>query len=229
MQLALDISLNPDVSFDNFCWQGNEFLKASLFDAKEIGEQFIYLWGAKGSGKSHILQAYTAMFESPGCYLPLSDIKTYGTEALEGLSELDLVCLDDIDEIAGNRAFEEQLFHLYNQVRDSGKMLLISGEHAPLHSPIQLPDLRSRLAWGLVYQIKSLSEEATLELLQMRAKEKGLRLAPQVAQYLLTHTHRDLSALMQVLERLDKASLLQKRKITIPLVKEVLTKSAMVF
>lgn len=223
MQLALDISLNQEVTFDNFCWQGNELLQAALLDISGDSERFIYLWGSKGLGKSHILQARTAESHEPACYLPLADVCSYGVESIDGLEQLSLICLDDIDAIAGDKAFEEAIFHLYNKVRDSGdKTIVISGELAPTQLPIQLPDLRSRLAWGLVYQMQPLSDEASLRVLMLRAKEKGLKLDENVAQYLITHTSRDMANLIELIQQLDKASLLHQRRLTIPFVKEVL-------
>lgn len=223
MQLALDISLNPDVTFDNFCWQGNELLQAALSYRSSESERFIYLWGSQGLGKSHILQALTAASSEPACYLPLKEVSGYGAGATEGLEQLSLICLDDIGAIAGDKAFEEAIFHLYNKVRDSGdKTIVISGGLPPAQLPIKLPDLRSRLAWGLVYQMQPLSDEASLQVLMLNAKEKGLKLDENVAQYLITHSARDMAHLIELIQQLDKASLLHKRRLTIPFVKEVM-------
>lgn len=220
MQLALDIALPQDVNFDNFCWQGQELLCQALHDESE---RFVYLYGKPGLGKSHILQALTTESAKPSCYLPLSEVKAYGVDALEGLDQLDLICIDDLDQIAGDSVFEETLFHLYNRVRDSGDKRLIMSASVPINQlAIALPDLRSRLQWGFVYQLIMLPDEALLPVLMAKAKEKGMNLESNVAQFLMTHFSRDMHDLMQGLDALDKASLLEKRKLTIPFIKQVL-------
>jgi DnaA family protein len=224
MQLALDIELPDDATLDNFCWGGNTLLedqiKSTLLSRRE---RFFYIWGKPGSGKSHLLQAISCSAESNTTYLPLKQLKVYGPEALIGIESFDIICIDDIDEIASDKAFEEALFHLYNRCRDSDNtMLFITGTTAPTHSGIVLPDLCSRLTWGLSFQLQALSEEEKEGVLKARAAQKGLTLTTTLAQYLLNHYSRDMHDLNHLLEKLDKASLAEKRKLTIPFLKQVL-------
>lgn len=224
MQLALDIELPEEATLDNFCWQGNALLSNEIqYQLEHKKERFFYFWGKKGVGKSHLLQGISHVKQTGATYLPLSLIRSYGPEVLEGMESLSLICLDDIELIAGQKDFEESLFHLYNKCRDNEHvMLFISGAVSPTQLPIVLPDLRSRLAWGLSFEVHGLSEESKLEVLMARAKQKGLNISVQVIQYLLHHYTRDMHHLSELLAKLDKASLEKKRKLTIPFIKESL-------
>lgn len=224
MQLALEIELPDDATFNNFCWHQNEVLESQIKTNLRLRkDRFFYIWGPAGAGKSHVLQAITAAYHTDTAYLPLKQLKQYGPDALIGLDALSVICLDDIDSIAGDKAFEEALFHLYNKCRDNvNQMLFISGESSPSHSGIALPDLRSRLSWGLVFQLQTLNEPDKATVLMARASQKGLLLSLPVAQYLLTHCSRDMHHLKDILIKLDKASLAEKRKLTIPFVKRIL-------
>lgn len=227
MQLALDIELPEEASLESFCWERNELLKNQIdYQLTHKKERFFYLWGKEGVGKSHLLQAISHAKQESVTYLPLTLINSYGPEILVGIETLSLICIDDIDVVAGDKAFEEALFHLYNKCRDNTNvMLFISGKSSPTQLPIQLPDLRSRLAWGLSFEVHGLSEDNQITVLMTRAKQKGLSLTVQVAQYLLHHYVRDMHHLNRLLETLDKASLAQKRKLTIPFVKQTLKMS----
>ncbi len=185
----------------------------------------VYLWGQAGTGKSHLLQALcTAAAEADLniAYIPLTESDMLSPQMLQGLEQLALVCLDDIDHIAGDSDWEQAIFHLYNQLRDAQTPLLITAQHSPKGSPLQLPDLKSRLAWDHVYHLQSLDEKASLHALQKRARSRGFDLPDEVADYLLKRVPRDMHNLFQLLDRLDKASLVAKKKLSIPFVKELL-------
>ncbi len=223
-QLALGVSLQDDATFDNFHFatdqQAVQALKA--FSQSALDEPYIYLWGSAGSGRSHLLQASCHELQQQSglaFYLPLSEVVDYGPAVLEGLDDFDLVCLDDIEAIAGREDWELALFHLFNRLRDSGRKLLVSADQAPAQLPLQLADLASRLSWGLIYQLQGLSDEDKLAALKLRAKRRGFELTDEVAQYILHRSPRDMRELFVVLERLDRASLSAQRKVTIPFVK----------
>ncbi len=185
----------------------------------------VYLWGQAGTGKSHLLQALcteAARAELKIAYVPLLDADTLSPQMLLGLEQLALVCLDDIDHIAGNSEWEQAVFHLYNRLRDAQTPLLITARHSPRGSPIQLPDLLSRLAWDHVFHLQSLDERSSLLALQKRAQSRGFELSDEVARYLLKRVARDMHNLFQVLDKLDRASLIAKKKLTIPFVKSLL-------
>ena len=141
---------------------------------------------------------------------------------MQAIEQADLLCLDDVDAIAGLPEWEEAVFHCFNRLHDTKGHLLVSAQQTPANSSIDLPDLRSRLATGLVYQLVMMTDEQKQQALILQAQSRGLMLTTDVAQYLLRHYGRDMPALMAVLQELDKASLQAKRKLTIPFIRQVL-------
>lgn len=225
-QLTLAVQLNHEATLADFCWSNNILLKQQLqLMLNHQGERFIYLWGNNGSGKSHLLQA-CCQEVSPNqssIYFPLSLLKEWGPEALEGMEEQDLICLDDIDLIAADSQWEEALFHFYNRIKDrEQKLLIISGKLPPAAMPIQLPDLKSRLGWGLVMQVNELSDDDKINTLKQHAQKRGFEFPASVGRYLMKRCSRNMHDLHQLLNYLDEASLAAKRKITIPFVKSTL-------
>jgi DnaA family protein len=225
-QLALALQLNDEATFADFCFEGNTFVKQQLeMTIHAHGERFIYLWGPLGCGKSHLLQAACQALghNHSAIYLPLLALKEWGPEMLDGIEEQALISIDDIDAIAGVTLWEEALFHLFNRIRDNEKtLLMITGVMPPAHSPIILPDLRSRLSSGLILQLNELNDFDKLNTLKLRAKKRGFELTPSVGQFLLNRCARNMHDLESLLDRLDEASLIAQRKITIPFVKETL-------
>lgn len=230
-QLPLAIQLNDEATFDDFFWSAENalvrgYLMSFLTSTSDtVKEKLVYLWGKQGSGKSHILQACVQQFahDVPAIYLPLKSVIAYGPGVLEGLESQTLLCLDDIDIIAQNPDFEEALFHLYNRIRDTGNtLLLMSGSTSPQATPIQLPDLRSRLGGSLVLQLHALSDDDKIACLCLRAKQRGLELSEHAAQFLVSRCARDMPQLKQLLDTLDEASWTLHQKLTIPFIKKVL-------
>lgn len=224
MQLPLAIDLHENKTLDNFNWFGNEVLQSQIQQSlHNPNERFFYLWGGAGVGKSHLLQAITKAYGANAIYLPMEQLVGYGKDVFEGMSQLDCICLDNIEQIANQGELEEALFHLYNQLRDNGhSRLYISGNGQIANLGIQLPDLRSRLSWGMVFPLQALPDQQKCLVLQELAQERGFLLPDSVGQYLITHCARDLQALSQIIDKLDKASLAAKRKLTVPFVKTVL-------
>ncbi|MBA2652506.1 MAG: DnaA regulatory inactivator Hda, partial [Tatlockia sp.] len=156
-------------------------------------------------------------------YLPLHILKEWGPESIADLGEQSLIAIDDIDSIASDKVWEEALFHLYNKVRDNGKtVLLISGKQSPSSLTIDLPDLKSRLAWGLVVQLNELNDELKIKTIQQHALKRGIELPTSVGQFLLNRCARNMHDLSCILDYLDKASLAAQRRITVPFVKSIL-------
>lgn len=222
-QLTLRIGLRDSATFANFFPGDNA---APLHLLQQGAEPFVYLWGSPGSGRSHLLQAACHAEAARGgapAYLPFAELPPGGVALLEGLEQMSLVCLDDLQAVAGDGAWEEALFHLYNRVRDAGGRLLAAADASPAALPVALPDLRSRLAWGPVFQLQSLDDAGRLAALQLRAQARGMELGEEVGAYLLRRCPRDMHALFELLERLDQASLAAQRRLTIPFVRDLIS------
>jgi DnaA family protein len=225
-QLPLSLGLQHLPSLDDFIVGHNQVVIDALQRSlKRGGEAILYLFGPTGCGRSHLLQGQCALAEKHGlhcAYLGLSDRATLSPEMLEGLETLDLIAVDDIQLIAGDGAWEEALFVLFNRCRDLGGRMIFSADCGPAALPIRLPDLRSRLAWGLSLSLRTLDDKGRLELLQSLAARRALKLPDDVARYLLERTPRHPSDLVDTIARLDQASLAQKRRLTIPFVRDSL-------
>ena len=133
-----------------------------------------------------------------------------------------LVCIDDLHLIAGRPAWEEAFFHAYNRIHDAGRRLIVTANVMPKSLGVTLPDVVSRLSWGVVFQLQSLTDTEKLAVLVMRAERRGMTLSEEVGKFILNHCPRHMSTLFAAFEALDKASLAAQRKLTIPFVKAIL-------
>lgn len=229
-QLTLQIGLDDSSTFENFYIAGsNSQALGYLYDQHSSQlEQFTYLWGNTGSGRSHLLQAVCHHFDgrdAASFYLPLSQFADYAPEILDGLENLALVCLDDLQSIVGNQAWEFALFSLFNRLRESHTRLVVAANCAPRELPIVLPDLLSRLQSGVVFQLQALRDEEKRFALQLRATQRGIALSEEVLNYVLQRNDRSMQALFMLLEQLDQFSLQTKRRITVPLLRELMDRS----
>lgn len=227
VQLSLGVHLQDYTAFDSFVFPDAGQLRRLLSEAAEgEGASAIYLWGAVGTGKTHLLQAGCRRAFERGrraAYIPLGDIET--PEMLEGLSHLQLICLDGLDAIAGQIRWEQQLVGLLDRVRAGGGCLLAAGRVPPDQLALQLPDLRSRLAWGQVQQLEFLSDAQRQRAMMKRARRRGLDLGEEAAGFLIRRAPRDMGHLMALLDELDRASLAAKRKLTVPFVRDWLVRN----
>jgi DnaA family protein len=222
-QLPLNIKLDQEVSLDDYLVGKNQVLVEYLrqLGASSSGE-LIYLWGAQGSGKSHLLQATINQADiGSAMYLPLAE-PGLEPEMLVGMEQFHWLVMDDVDAVVGRPSWEEALFHLYNRIKDQQGNLIVTAQRPPADLPISLPDLRSRFMAMIVFKIQPLSDNDKQVLLQQKAAAKGLSLADEVAHFMLSRSSRDLRNLMDSLDKLDKASLIEQRRITVPFVKNVL-------
>lgn len=211
-QLLLGITPEHQPTLDNFVVGHNlELLTALRHALFGGGERFFYLWGEVGSGKSHLLQAF----------IQASSAAHHSTAYAQGNvpSLAAVVAMDDVEQL--DDAAQIELFNLYNQLRDNDGMLLVSGNASPLHLKLR-DDLRTRLGWGLVYQVHSLNDEEKALALVQHAHVKGYALSQEVTQYLLRHGRRDLPSLIAVLDALDEHSLSLHRPPTVPLLKQIM-------
>ena len=220
-QLTLGLRLRDDATFDNyFAGQNNQV----VYSLQEQNEPYVFLFGTKGSGKSHLLQAAcheVGKKSLPVVYLPLAE-EGLMPAMLDGLENMSLIALDDIDCVMNNDEWEDALFKLYNRVREKEGSMIVSSSEPLASLVINLADLRSRLSWGPIFQLNSLTDKDKQSALQQRAKNRGLELADEVVTYLLKHSSRDMNSLFALFEKLDKASMVEKRKLTIPFIKDYL-------
>lgn len=231
-QLALSVQLPDDEVFDSYYLESNSSVvsQLSLFventQIKKSNQPgCFYLFGLTGVGKSHLLHAcsaYASQLDITSVCLSCAELLQLSVEVLDGLEQIDFICLDDIQLIAGNKVWEQAIFDLYNKVLEQSNSLLITGDQSVGQLGLTLPDLKSRLSWGLTEQIKPLSDIEKIRALQFRASKRGLLLSDDAANFLLNRLSREMANLIASLDILDKASIREQRKITIPFIKVVL-------
>ncbi len=219
-QLLLDIAPPPLPTLANFMPGRNaellQTLENILMDREK--ERFFYLWGDEGCGKSHLLQGLAGAYKHN--QMNVTYYACDESTRFEATAEADCVLVDDADRLGAEAQI--RLFNLYNRTRDEGHaILLVTGSVAPAQLRLR-GDLVTRLGWGLVYQVHELTDEEKVEAMKSHAISRGLDLSQEVCDYLLRHERRDLPSLMATLDALDSYSLASQRKITVPLVRELL-------
>lgn len=220
-QLPLPLVLAPHARFETYFAGPNAGILADL--RSERRQSAVWIWGAEGSGKSHLLQAAcTALPRARVMYLPLADRGGIDARVLDGLDALDLVALDDVDAVAADDEWSRALFSLFNGLQEEGGRLLLSAARPPASTPFGLADLASRATSATVYQIMPLPEADRARALQLHATARGVELSDVAARYLLARVPRDMKGLIGWLDVLDRASLAAQRKVTIPLIREAL-------
>jgi DnaA family protein len=221
-QLALGVKLRADALFASFVPGANAELVAALAGP---GALPVWISGPRASGKTHLLQATCAAHED-AAYFPLRGEVALPPEALEGFAASRVLCLDDVDAVAGDGAWELALFNCFNESRDLGTRLVLAANAVPRAIAWGLEDWRSRAASCAVYQLHELDEAGRAAALGLRARQRGLELPRETADYLLKRVPRDLSSLLDLLDALDDASLAAQRRLTIPFIREALEKFA---
>jgi DnaA family protein len=214
-QMLLDWGMDQPQTLDTFVPGRNQELAQRLRTIPNLApaERFIYLWGEHGAGKTHLLKAmsmnetarYIAADADPGAFL-----YAHGTT---------LYLLDDCDRLSADS--QVAAFALFNQVRENKACLITAGSVAPAFLAVR-EDLRTRLGWGLIYQVHGLTDEEKIDALTRIAQSRGVTLSPGVIPYLITHFHRDMRSLAAMLDALDRFSLETKRPITLRLLRELL-------
>jgi DnaA family protein len=227
MQIPLPVSLPDDASFDAFLPHAGVAASVSaLRRGLEMPPLRVFLHGAPGSGRTHLLQACCLEAEaraSAFVYLPLADLRAAPPgELLAGLEACDLVCLDDLDAVLGEQAWEEAIFHLHNRLLQRECSLLVAARLPPVSLAVRLADLRSRLQALLVLPLALADDEALLAALLLRARRRGMVLEDEVGRYILSRAQRSMSGLMAVLDQLDAGSLAAGRRLSIPFVRELM-------
>jgi len=222
-QLALPLQLADHAVFASFLATGNETAVGVLRGLAAGGDgSGCWLWGARSTGKTHLLQAVCDQAGDESAYIPLGMFGDAEPAILEGLASRLLVCVDDIDAVAGNAAWEHALFVLYNQIVDAGGRMIAAAQAAPRAISFDLADLKSRLSALPAFHLQALDDAATKRALQLRAGHRGLDLPDDTAQFLLSRSRRDMASLYRLLDKLDDEALRAQRRLTIPFVKDVL-------
>lgn len=228
-QIPLPLTPRREGRFEDFVAGPNCAVLEALKHVAEEGAANIFLSGEPGSGKTHLLNALcfeTRKRDQRAFYLALQRLPVDAIASLQGLEQYDLVCVDDLDVIAGQQNWEEALFHCFNRIREAGGRLVVSSDTRLSALNLVLPDLASRLTWGLRLRLEPLDDHFKLEVLKRQAGMRGMSLPQDVQAYLLKHGDRSLPALLATLERLHQAVLTDKRRITVPLAREVLNHTA---
>ena len=224
-QIPLQLMSRRDNRFDEFVSGPNSATVEAIKHMQDEPGSHIFLYGGEGSGKTHLLNALchqTREHQGRAFYLALKRLPKDAIDSLQGLENLDLVCVDDLHVIAGDDAWEEALFHCFNRIREANGRLLVSSQKRLSALNLGLPDLASRLAWGLRLPLLPLEDHDKLAVINMHSNALGYSLPADVQQYLLKHHDRSMAALIQMVENLHRAALTSKRRITVPMAREVL-------
>lgn len=241
-QLSLRVSLDDEATFSNFFVPSDQasgalavrHLQQRLlsWQQSQLREQgatllsdFTWLWGAQGAGCSHLLQAVCHAANEAGLqvfYLDFAAADALQPEVLDDLEVLDVLCLDHLDQMPAQPAWEHALFSLYNRLAHSGCALIVAASRSPQHMPFLLPDLMSRLQSAVVFNLQVLDDQHKAAALQMRAIRRGFTISNEVAEFLVRRSERSTGSLFALLNELDRHSLEAGRKITIPMLKTLM-------
>jgi DnaA family protein len=206
-----------------FTSRENSHLLSLLKDSDFLDDLFIY--GTKESGKTFLLQAMCNSYSSVSklsLYIPLKKVMNYGVEIFESLENIDLICIDGIEEVISKIEWEKAIFNLINKALISETRLILTSSKDLKSLNFSLPDLESRIRKIQSYELYPINDEDIFDALKYISKLTSINLGDKEARYLVTYSQRNISNLVHILESLDQLSMEMKRKITIPLIKEVI-------
>jgi DnaA family protein len=224
-QLPLGVRLPDRAVFASFLparnGQAVEHLRLAA-DARIAGTT--WLCGPNGAGKTHLLQAVCAQANTTmsAAYVPLRDLGRLGVGVLEGLRQLECLCLDDVDEVVGQLEWERALFGVLREIEESGGRLVAAAQAPPALLRWALPDLGSRFSASAIFQLRVLDETEQQAALQLRARLRGFELPDETSRWLQRRYPRDMRKLYELLDTLDEAALVAQRRVTVPFIREVL-------
>ena len=185
----------------------------------------LYIYGVKNSGKTYLLQSLCNEYSKnnkSALFLPLKEVVKYGLDIMESIEDMNLVCIDGIEIIQNKKEWEVGLFNLINNSLQTGCRLIFTSSYNHEKAIFTLPDLDSRIKKFSSYELFPIGDDYLLDALKNIAKLSSISLGDREAQYLITYTKRNMSDLVKILESLDQLSMENKRRITIPLIKELL-------
>ena len=223
-QLTLPWNKDNKSSFESFyVSEANKQLVLLLQD--ELFNDDLLIFGTKDSGKTFLLQALCNLYNYQKklvFFLPMKQAIKLSVDILDGLENIDLVCIDGVENVSGDKPWETAIFNLINRSLSSKTRLVFTSSTNIDETNIELMDLDSRLRKIQSYELHSLADDDILFALKHIASLRSIELGNKEAQYLLTYANRNISDLVQNLESLDQLSMEMKRRITIPLIKEVI-------
>jgi len=224
-QLPLGIRLPDRAVFASFLPARNrEALEHAGRVAAGLVTGATWICGPASAGKTHLLQATCSQAAESrrAGYFPLAQLASLGVGVLEGLPQLDCVCLDDLEAVAGRVEWEKAIFGLLREVEEGGGALVMAARPPPALLGWALPDLGSRCAAAAVLQLRALDEAEQQQALQLRARLRGFELPEETSRWLQRRFPRDMRRLYGLLDTLDEAALAAQRRLTVPFIREVL-------
>ena len=236
-QLLLNFPAHPEFNFTNFVIsQGSRFAfeTAKNFCTKsETLYHSLFLFGQENLGKTHLLLSIGNLVVERGAraiYIKGADFsKKIGEgkslqEQQTQLMDVDYLLLDDVEEMASSSAAQEKLYHIYNTIIDNGGKVAFTSSFSPEKIKSAESYLTSRFQWGMLAEIKSIDDETTSKIIQKLASDISLTLPKNIINYLLTRIPRDFISIQNAISTINKESFTQKKKVTLPLVKDALIK-----
>jgi DnaA family protein len=222
-QLPLGVHPRAHAVFSSFATGPNTEVVAALQDRSSDP---LWLWGMRGCGKTHLLQAVCAQAGESTAYFPLDRSLQLPPEALSGYARCAVLCVDDVDAVANDLDWELALFRLFNEASEMRSRLIFAAAAAPRQIAWRLEDWRSRAGACAVYHVRELDEAGREEAMRLRAKQLGLELPAETLDYLMKRMPRDLRSLFDLLDELDEASLVAQRRLTVPFIRDALERRA---
>ncbi|STZ76147.1 DnaA regulatory inactivator Hda [Bergeriella denitrificans] len=214
-QLIFDFAVHDYPSFDKFLGTSNAEL---VYVLQHRHGQFIYVWGEEGAGKSHLLQAWIAQALESGRNAVYIDAAV--TPLTEAALDAEYLAIDQVEKL--NDEEQALLFAVFNRFRNSGKGFLLLGSACNPQQLVVREDLRTRMAYCLVYEVKPLSDQEKIDALTSMAAVRQVTVDAEIFEYLLNHWRRDMDSLMQMLDTLDNYAVMMGKRITLPLLRQLL-------
>ena len=224
-QLPLALALADYASFETFVGGSNATAVEHVRSLAHGGTDTVWLWGAAGAGKTHLLQAACREATAAGRRAMYVALPAVSPEMLSGLEHIDVLAVDDVQTVAGDQAWEQSLFVILNAFSSRSGALLLAASAPASQCGFRLADLKSRGAGAVTYRLAPLDDAERAQALRLHAAARGLALEAAAAEFLLARVARDMSALTSWLARLDRASLTAQRKLTIPFIRELMARS----